>query len=223
MSPLRNASTGLGVGLLLLCAICPAQMVPILTRAYDNDRSGANLHESILTQASVVAKGVRRVITIPVYGDARGLEAQPLVLPHVQTAKGLRDVMVLPSMANKVRGVDAKTGEDIWQADLGTPVTGTLDIDAHMVNDKWGVLSTGVIDPDTQRVYLVAWVSPDGSVKRAAHFVMVLNVKNGQRAAPTVPLAAAISGAQRFDSMPRKQRSSLLMTNVNGRKTLFFA
>jgi hypothetical protein len=223
MSPLRRTSTGIGVGLLLLCSSCPAQMVPILTRAYDNDRSGANLHESILTQASVVAKGVRRVTTIPVYGDARGLEAQPLVLPGVQTAKGLRDVMVLPSMANKVRGVDARTGEDIWQADLGTPVTGTPDIDAHMVNDKWGVLSTGVIDPDTQRVYLVAWVSPDGSVKRAAHFMKVLNVKNGQSAAPTVPLAGAISGAQRFDSMPRKQRSSLLMTNVNGRKTLFFA
>src|ERR1700732_4416037 len=122
MSPLRNASTGFGVSLLLLCSMCPAQMVPILTRAYDNDRSGANLHESILTQASVTAKGVRRVTTIPVYGEARGLEAQPLVLPRVQTAKGLRDVMVLPSMANKVRGVDAKTGEDIWQADLGTPV-----------------------------------------------------------------------------------------------------
>ena len=220
---MRRASTGCGLGLLLLCPMCPAQMVPILTRAYDNDRSGANVHESILTQASVRDKGVRRVTTIPVYGDARGLEAQPLVLPSVQTAKGVRDVMVLPSMANKVRGVDAKTGEDIWQADLGTPVTGTPAIDSKMVNDKWGVLSTGVIDPDSQRVYLVAWVSPDGSAKQAAHFINVLDVKDGAAVVPAVPLAGATSGAQRYDSMLRKQRSSLLMTNVNGKKTIFFA
>jgi len=56
-------------------------------------------------------------------------------------------------------------------------VTGTPAIDSKMVNDKWGVLSTGVIDPDTQRVYLVAWVSPDGSADRAAHFMNVLDVK----------------------------------------------
>ena len=78
MSPLCKA-TGFGVGLLLLCSACPAQMVPVLTRAYDNERSGANLQETILTQASVKAKGVRRVTIIPVFGDARGLEAQPLV------------------------------------------------------------------------------------------------------------------------------------------------
>jgi hypothetical protein len=198
-------------------------MVAVLTRAYDNNRSGANLQESILTQASIKAKGVRLVTTIPVFGDARGLEAQPLILPRVQTAKGLRDVMVLPSMANKVRGVDAKTGEDIWQADLGTPVTGSPAIDSKMVNDKWGVLSTGVIDPDSQRVYLVAWVSPDGSADRAAHFINGLDVKDGSSVFPPVPLAGAISGAQHYDSMLRKQRSSLLLTNVNGKKTIFFA
>ena len=129
-------------------------MVPVLTRAYDNARSGANLQETVLTQASVKARGVRRVTIIPVYGDARGLEAQPLILPKVQTAKGLRDVMVLPSMANKVRGVDATTGEDLWQADLGTPVTGTPAIDSKMVNDKWGVLSTGV---NLSALSMISW------------------------------------------------------------------
>jgi len=124
MSALCNASTGFGVSLLLLCSACPAQMVPVLTRAYDNDRSGANLQETILTQASVKAKGVRRVTIIPVFGDARGLEAQPLILPKVQTAKGLRDVMVLPSMANVVRGVDARSGAELWTVTLGRPIEG---------------------------------------------------------------------------------------------------
>lgn len=208
---------------LALCLSCPAQMIPVLTRAYDNDRSGANLKETILTQSSVRTKGISRITTIPVFGDARGVEAQPLVLPGVQTSKGLRDVMVLPSMANIVRGVDARTGEDIWQVNLGGPVTGTTAIDSKMVNDKWGVLSTGVIDPDTQRVYMVSWVSPDGSADKAAHFVNVLNVSDGSQVCPPVPLAGAISGTQHFNSMLRKQRSSLVMTNVHGTKTIFFA
>jgi hypothetical protein len=220
----RHTATRAGaLSCLALCAAARAQMVPVLTRAYDNDRSGANLRETALTQAGVKAHGIRRITTIPVIGDARGMEAQPLILPGVQTAKGRRDVMLLPSMANVVRGVDAKTGEGLWQITLGTPVNGGPAIDSKMVNDKWGVLSTGVIDPDTQRLYLVAWVSPDGSTAKAAHFIYELNVADGSLAVPAVPLAGAVSGAQHFDSMLRKQRSSLLMTTVNGRKTIFFA
>ncbi len=207
-----------------LCAGCPAQqMVPVLTRAYDNNRTGANLRETLMTQQTVRTKGVRRLTTIPLFGDARGMEAQPLILPGVQTAKGVRDVMVLPSMANVVRGVDARTGEDIWQTRLGRPIDGDRTIDSKLVNDKWGVLSTGVIDADTQRVYLVSWVSPDGVPRNGAHFVNVLKVGDGTQVVAPVPLAASISGAQHFNSMMRKQRSSLLMTNVAGRKTVFFA
>ena len=200
-----------------------AQMVPVLTRAYDNNRTGANLQETKLTQANVRAKGIRRITTIPVFGDARGMEAQPLILPGVQTSKGMRDVMVLSSMANVVRGVDAKTGEDIWQTNLGRPIDGSRAIDFHMINDKWGVLSTGVIDPDTKLVYMVSWVSPDGTAARGAHFVNVLRVSDGTKVVAPVPLANATSGTQRFSSVLRKQRSSLLMTNIQGRKTIFFA
>ena len=80
---------------------CVAQsiMQPWLTRSADNARSGFNQHETQLTQASVETKGIIRATIIPVIGDARGMEAQPLILPNVQTARGQRDVMVLPSMA----------------------------------------------------------------------------------------------------------------------------
>ena len=102
-------------------------------------------------------------------------------------------------------------------------MNGSSAIDMHLVNDKWGVLSTGVIDPDTKRVYMVSWVSPDGSTANAAHFINVLNVTDGTPVCPPVPLAGATSGTQHFNSMLRKQRSSLVMTNVHGTKTIFFA
>ena len=44
----------------LLCGVTTersvAQMAPLLTRAWDNDRSGWNRNETVLTQAAVKAK-----------------------------------------------------------------------------------------------------------------------------------------------------------------------
>ena len=99
---------------------CASQssMVPWLTHSVDNSRSGWNQHETQLTQASVASKGIFRATIIPVVGDARGMEAQPLILPNVKTPRGIRDVMVLPSMADVVRGVDAHDGSGIWELTL---------------------------------------------------------------------------------------------------------
>ena len=197
-------------------------MVPWLTRAVDNSRSGWNPNETQLTQAAVTSKGIIRTTIIPVIGDARGMEAQPLVLPNVSTARGIRDVMVLPSMADVVRGVDAHDGSGIWQVTLGTPITGSAQIDMHNINQHWGCLSTGVIDPDTQRFYQVCWVSPDnsGNPQTARYEMFVLSVTDGSQVVPPVMIEGTSAG-QDFNSAMRKQRSSLVETNVNGVKTVF--
>jgi hypothetical protein len=192
-------------------------MEPWLTRSADNSRSGWNSHERQLTQASVAAKGLIRATIIPVIGDARGMEAQPLILPNVKTARGTRDVMVLPSMADVVRGVDAHDGSGIWQVTLGMPITGSQSIDMHKINQFWGCLSTGVIDPDTQRLYQVCWVSPDksGKPETGQYFMFVLNMADGSQVVPPVQIEG-----QNFEKGMRKQRSSLVETNVNGVKTV---
>jgi hypothetical protein len=197
-------------------------MVPWLTRSADNSRSGWNAQETLLTQASVTTKGIIRRTIIPVIGDARGMEAQPLILPQVTTPLGVRDVMVLPSMANVVRGVDAHDGSSIWQVTLGMPVNGSQAIDMHQINDHWGCLSTGVIDPDTKRLYQVCWISSDGSgnPNTAQYFMFVLNVGDGSKVVAPV-LIQGTSNGQSFDKAMRKQRSSLVETNVGGVKTVF--
>lgn len=203
---------------------CAAQsMAPILTRAYDNARTGWNQKETVLTQANVSARGIVRATIIPVLGDARGLEAQPLVLPRVRMADGTtHDVMMLPSMANFVRAVDASSSEGLWSVTLGKPVQGSTAIDFHLINDHWGCLSTGLIDPGTQRLYQVCWVSPDntGNPQTARYYMFVLNVEDGSQVVPPV-LIQGKSGSQDFNSSMRKQRSSLVETNVNGLKTVF--
>jgi len=209
---------------LAVAGTCLAQstMTPWLTRSADNSRSGWNPHETQLTQASVASKGIVRATIIPVFGDARGMEAQPLILPNVPTARGTRDVMVLPSMANIVRGVDAHDGSEIWEVPLGMPVNSSQQIDSKNINQHWGCISTGVIDPDTQRLYQVCWVSMDGSGDpgTARYFMFVRNVADGSKVVDPV-LIQGKSGTQDFNSTMRKQRSSLVETNVNGVKTVF--
>jgi hypothetical protein len=78
-----------------------------------------------------------------------------------------------------------------------------------------------VIDPDMQRLYQVCWVSPDksGNPQTARYFVFVLRVSDGSEVVPPV-LIAGKSGNQDFNAGMRKQRSSLVETNVNGVKTV---
>lgn len=151
----------IGPVILLSCLNVGGQvMAPWLTRSADNSRSGWNSHETVLTQFSVGSKGIVRATIIPVLGDARGMEAQPLILPNVKLGDGsTHDVMVLPSMANVVRGVDAHTGAGLWSVTLGVPdrpidgsvpigpkpgpdncVGEQMTIDCHAINDKWGSL-----------------------------------------------------------------------------------
>ncbi len=204
-----------------------AQTPPALvTRGFDNQRSGGNVFETKLTVANV--SGLRRITTIPVTGDARGMEAQPLILPGVSVGGGVHNVMVLASMANIVRGVEAADGAQLWTTDLAAQqpachaINSTPQIDMHGINEHWGILSTGVIDPETQRVYLVAWCSPDGTMARAMHYIYTLDIADGRIAAPPVSLALVTDGSQYFNATARKQRTSLVMTNIRGVKTIFF-
>jgi hypothetical protein len=203
-------------------AMAQSAMAPWLTRGADTARSGWNPNETQLTQTAIATRGIVRATIIPLVGDARGMEAQPLILPHVATARGMRDVMVLPSMADVVRGVDAHDGSAIWQATLGTPITGSQAIDAHQINQHWGCISTGVIDPDTQRLYQVCWVSPEhnGNPQTGRYFMFVLNVADGTEVVAPVQIAGTSQG-QDFNATMRKQRASLAETNIAGVKTIF--
>jgi len=212
-----------------LCAQTSGIMSPVLTRGYDNSRTGANTKETILTQANVSQRGIRRLTSLTMDGDARGVEAQPLILPKVKMANGkVRDVLVLCSMNNSVRAFDANTYEVLWTVSLGTPINGSAAIDMHRINDHWGILSTGVIDSQTQVLYAVAWISPDGTAKNGVHSIFSLHLSDGSFANPAVSLkdvtyTTPSGSVQRYGDSMRKQRTSLALATIGGRKTVLFA
>ena len=208
--------------LLLVSSACFAQtMAPWLTRSADNQRSGWNSQETVLTQASISSKGLSRKVIVPVYGDARGVEAQPLIVPKVTTNSGVHDIMLLCSMANQCRGVDAHTGAGIWNRTLGMPITGSAAIDSHLINQHWGPLSTGVVDPSDDRFYQVFWASPDGTgnPQTARYYMAVLNVANGTQVINPVMITGTSQGYD-FNTAMRKGRSSAVLLNQNGTRTI---
>jgi outer membrane protein assembly factor BamB len=209
--------------------------IAVTTRAYDNARTGANTQESVLTASNVATRGVRRLFSLQIPGDKRGVEAQPLVVPGVTLASGqTHDVIYLATMANQVLAFDFSNGTPLWQRTLGRPVDpgsklNGNSIDGWNINDHWGVLSTPVIDLESQTMYCVAWVSPDGAASNGQHICYALRIRDGSDAQPPVNLEGATYNPghglppQQFKSAERKQRASLLLTSVGGVKTVFIA
>jgi hypothetical protein len=202
----------------------------VTTRSYDNARSGTNSQETALTPDAVRAKGIEKLFSLQLTGDARGIEAQPLALPGVTLADGqTHDIIYLADMANQLWAFDAGTGARLWTRTLGIPVSGTRAIDAYLINDHWGILGTPVIDAAAGIMYVVAWISPDRSVEKAQHYCYAVSVRDGTDVHPPVNLEGATYQAghgapvQRFASAGRKQRAALLMTDVHGHKTVFIA
>jgi len=194
--------------------------ISVLTRAYSNDRSGANTQENVLTAAVVRTRGIKRLFSLPLPGDRRGAEAQPLIVPGVALPGGrTRDLVLLATMANQVFAFDANDGSPVWERALGTPITSSSQIDEHPINDHWGILSTPVVDSAAGVIYACAWVSPDGSPGHAQHWLHALSIVDGHAVHPPLNLEGATYDpghglqAQRFASATRKQRASLLLAS----------
>ena len=208
--------------------VAPAQSVPWVTRAYDNARSGWNYNESKLTQDSVKYKGVTLRNIIPLCCDARGMEAQPLIVPNVNG----HDMMILATMSDAVMAVDAHTGIKLWntpgqtfsavQSDgilqLGVPVASSNRIDMWGINQHYGCLSTGVVNVATKRLYQSCWVTQDGSTNpnSGRYEMFVIDINTGTLVVPPVDL-------QGKDYSMWKQRASLVMAMYNdGRAPVVF-
>ena len=105
--------------------------ISVTTRSYNNARSGANTRENALTPDAVRTRGIRRLYSINLPGDKRGVEAQPLLVAGVALPDGsTRDVVYLATMANTVAAFDIADGTRIWTRTLGRPVNGSRAIDA---------------------------------------------------------------------------------------------
>jgi hypothetical protein len=215
----------------------------VLTRSYDNGRTGANLTETSFTPALVSSKGLRRVRSFSITDDPR-IEAQPLYVPNLQMPDGNKhDVLFVASMGNHVWAFDVN-GPGVWQTPtLGTPLRPAHDpngprptstvIDSFGINILWGILSTPVVDLDTNRMYFVNWrVQANGKLGLFAHQI---DISTMQPIGAPIQLQAQLKDAHGNPAIghrgatvelqpTQKQRAALLLVPLRGaHKTLFIA
>jgi hypothetical protein len=166
--------------LLLLTLTGPllSQTVDVLTGQYNNSRTSANLHETILTPSNVSANtfGLLFIQTV----DANFF-AQPLYVHGLTIDNQSHNVVFVATMHDTVYAFDADTLQSaLWQVSLGAPVTvppGT----------QVGVLSTPVIDLGAQTLFVVAYASESGAAVYRLH---ALNLLTGAEIANVVVQAA---------------------------------
>jgi hypothetical protein len=221
---------------------------PVLTRSYDNGRTGADLTETELTPQLVATKGLKLTKSLVIDDDPR-IEAQPLYVPNLAMSDGkTHNVAFVASMGNHVFAfdVDAPQGGDLlWKTSLGEPYRPretesagqhrATTIDMYGINVRWGILSTPVIDLDTKTIYCVNWVAqPDG---KPALFLHRLRLEDGRETSEPsggLRLEATLTnkdGSPALDDRDQpvkllpnqKQRAALLLSPLSGPHKILYA
>ena len=149
----------------LFTAFTAIGQVSILTNLYDNNRTGANTNETILTQANVNPQRFGKLFSYPVDGS---VYAQPLYVPNLSVtqgqARGTHNVLLVCTMNDSVYAFDADQNQTLWSVNFTNAAAGVTPVpiaditgsdDLNIVGFV-GIESTPVIDPATQTMYLVA-------------------------------------------------------------------
>jgi hypothetical protein len=119
--------------------------------------------------------------------------------------------VIVATENNQVYALNARTGAQIWQMSLGTPVPKS-NLPCGNINPM-GVTGTPTIDPSTGIVYLEAYIQTSSNGPR--HMVFGLSLATGA-VAPGWPIdvatgLAALGGT--FNNAPQGQRSALTLVN----------
>jgi hypothetical protein len=203
-----------------VCPQAPAQnSVSVLTRSYDNQRTGTNLSETILTQANVNTNTFGKLFSLPVDDQ---VFAGILYVPSLQIAGGIHNVIYVATVNNSVYAFDADTlGAPLWQKNFngsGRPTTnsdfgpacpgGYFDFRGNI-----GIVGTPVIDGATGTIYFVTrTVESTGTVQR----LRALDITTGNdRANSPKVITASVPGTGDggstvvFNSTTQNQRAAL--------------
>lgn len=144
---------------LLLSAISACAQVT--TSQYDNSRTGATLHEKLLTPQNVNATQFGKLGAFKVDG---AVYAQPLFLPAVEVpGKGTHDVLFVATEHDSVYAFDANRPGDrpLWHVSFLDKAHGVTVLSEDMVGCPFirpevGITSTPVIDLKTGTLYVLA-------------------------------------------------------------------
>ncbi|WP_348267254.1 hypothetical protein P8936_15780 [Edaphobacter paludis] len=204
---MKSGGLLLGMSILLWVAgNSGVAQVSVLTQHNDRERTGANLHETVLTHENVNVKQFgmlfKRVVDDQVYG-------QPLYVSHVKVGGGFHDVVYVTTVNNSVYAFDANeasASRPLWHVNFGMPANlhdanfGCLDINGNM-----GIVGTPVIDQQSGTLYVVALTRAGSGFIQRLH---ALDIATGA----DMPESPVTITAHDFDPLMENQRPALLLS-----------
>jgi len=128
----------------VLAAFCSSFGTDVVTYHNDNNRTGANRAETILTQSNVNSTSFGKLFTLTV--DS-GVDAQPLYLSALTINGQSHNVLYVVTENDTVYAFDADTGASLWQVSLLQ--AGETPSDTHgcgQITPTIGITATPVID-----------------------------------------------------------------------------
>jgi hypothetical protein len=197
----------LSVGLLPRAVVAQATPVAVTTYHYNNLRTGWNREETVLSAKTFPSSfGVLQTVALDDQVDA-----QPLLVPAVQIAGGVHDVLYVVSQNNTVYAMDASTGAILVQRNLGAPVPTPLGCGNNGPNV--GITGTPVIDLALGEMFLIAYVN--GTTPSYQLHALNLGTLADNLAPVTVAASQTLTDGTtfRFNATYQRQRPGLLELN----------
>lgn len=180
----------------------------VLTRAYDNLRTGVNSSETVLTPSNVTPDRFGKLFQLKVDDE---LYASLLYASGVNVGGALHNVLYAATVANTVYAFDADTGAQLWKRDYnaGAAVTRIQDTAefgiCYNVTEHTGITGTPVIDGAAQTIYFVTHTE-SGGVQN--HWLHAADIATGNERSGS-PVAITANG---FDSRYANQRPALTLS-----------
>src|SRR5271169_5786447 len=151
----------------------------VLTRNYDNQRTGANTTETVLSTSNVNSSQFGKLFMLPVDDQ---VYAGVLYMSGLQIAGGTHNVVFVATNNNTVYAFDADTlGPPLWVRNFngtGQPLMNT-EVGGQGCNDyrgNIGIVGTPVIDSSSSgTMYFVTRTLENGSTVQRLRAINVVN------------------------------------------------
>lgn len=170
---------------------------PIFTAQFNNQRTAANLTESVLNVSNVNSSTFGKIATFAVDGQ---VYAQPLYVPKLMINGAPHNALYVATMHNSIYAFDADTGTQLFPAvSLGPSVPATTSPttspcpDSNTTGPELGILSTPVIDPATNSLYVISTTSSGSGTY--IFRIFALDITTGHPKAGPVTIAPAVPGS----------------------------
>lgn len=190
-----------------------AAQTAVTTYHNDNNRTGWNKTESVLTPANVGAAtfGLLQNITLDDQVDA-----QPLVVPGVMITAGnyvgVHDVVYVATENNSIYAIDIHTGTVLLTANFGTPVPMPLGCNNNGPNV--GINGTPVIDLSSNTLYVMIYTQDTTGPAYRLHALALGSLTD--KVTPQLVTAShplADGSTFNFNAKYQRQRPGLLLAN----------